>query len=352
MIDAGEAIRKLTLNIARYSGIAPLAKPFLGGIGAILMLHRVTAFPRKPASVNRHLSVRPTFLDRLIADMKADGYEFVSMDEACARIAAGKADRRFATITADDGYRDNLTEALPVFEKHATPFAIYVAPALINRTVDLWWEVAEDVVDARDMLRMPTKAGVVTLDCSTAAKKFEANSWLHRFLTTEVREEDQRAVLRDLAASVDVDPELPARDGLMNWDEIRRIAAHPLATIGAHSVNHYNLSRLTEAKARREIADCAGILEIETGSRPRHMAFPYGYAGAVGCREVALAREAGFVSAVTTRHGVLQAGHAEHMHALPRISVNGRYQRLSHLRTMLSGVTTPLANAGKMVVTV
>jgi len=42
----------------------------------------------------------------------------------------------------------------------------------------------------------------------------------------------------------------------------------------------------------------------------------------------------------------------DHLLALPRISVNGRYQRVAHIRTMLSGVTTPLANAGKMLVTV
>jgi len=65
-----------------------------------------------------------------------------------------------------------------------------------------------------------------------------------------------------------------------------------------------------------------------------------------------LAREAGYVSAVTTRHGVLRAEHAHHLHALPRISVNGRYQSVAHIRTMLSGITTPLANRGKMLVTV
>lgn len=352
MIDAGEAIRKFTLNIARYSGLAPLARPFFGGTGAILMLHRVTTSAPERGSVNRHLSIRPEFLDRLIADMKRDGYEFVSMDEVCDRLATGRAGPRFAAITADDGYRDNLTEALPIFEKHAAPFAIYIAPALINRTVDLWWIVAENIIDARDMVRVPTRSGTVTLDCSTPAKRFQANSWLHDFLTFEVREEEQRAVLRDLAVSVGVDPEAPARDTLMNWDEIRCIAAHPLATIGAHSVNHYNLSRLPEAKAAREIADCAGVLQIETGRRPRHMAFPYGHVGAVGPREVVLAKKAGFLSALTTRHGVLQAGHAQHLHALPRISVNGRYQRVAHLRTMLSGVTTPLANAGRTMVTV
>ena len=62
--------------------------------------------------------------------------------------------------------------------------------------------------------------------------------------------------------------------------------------------------------------------------------------------------EAGYVSAVTTRHGVLRAAHAKHLLALPRISINGRYQRVAHIRTMLSGITTPLANRGKMLVTV
>ena len=38
MIDGGEVVRKLALNMARYSGIAPLARPLMGGIGAILML--------------------------------------------------------------------------------------------------------------------------------------------------------------------------------------------------------------------------------------------------------------------------------------------------------------------------
>jgi len=72
----------------------------------------------------------------------------------------------------------------------------------------------------------------------------------------------------------------------------------------------------------------------------------------VGEREVKLAAEAGFASAVTTRHGVLSPGHARHLHALPRISLNGRYQNVAHVRTMLSGITTPIANAGRRVVTV
>jgi peptidoglycan/xylan/chitin deacetylase (PgdA/CDA1 family) len=137
----------------------------------------------------------------------------------------------------------------------------------------------------------------------------------------------------------------------MSWDDIRHIADHPLGTIGAHTIHHYNLRRLSDEAAEREIRDCASIIEIETGWAPAHFAYPYGHAGAVGEREVRLAREAGYASAVTTRHGVLHGNHRAHMHALPRISVNGRYQRVGYLRTMFSGVTT-LANSGRRVVTV
>ncbi len=154
MIDGGEVIRKLALNVARYSGLAPLARPLVGGIGAILMLHRVTAVPEKPLGVNRHLNIAPDFLDAVIADMKASGYAFVSMDEAVERIKRGGSDGLFAAITADDAYRDNLTEALPVLEKHGAPLMIYVAPALIDGTADLWWDVIDDIVSAGRKLEL------------------------------------------------------------------------------------------------------------------------------------------------------------------------------------------------------
>lgn len=352
MFDRGEVFRKLVLNMARLSGLGTLAKPLVGGVGVILMLHRVTAAPGKPLGINGHLSIAPDFLEAVITDMKGSGYRFVSLDETIDRLRAGHCDEQFATITADDGYRDNLIEALPVFETHETPFTVYVAPGLIDGSTDMWWDLLEDIVGARDHLSMMTGAGPLNLDCSTPAKKHAANARIHDYLTNEIAEEDQRKALRDLAASAGIDYDQPRRQTLMNWDEIRTLAAHRLATIGAHTVHHYNLRRLPEEKVREEMAGAVEMIQAELGQSPRHMAYPYGYALAVGPREVRLAKEAGFASAVTTRHGILRGEHKDHLLALPRISVNGRYQQLSHIRTILSGVTTPLANAGKVVVTI
>ena len=94
----------------------------------------------------------------------------------------------------------------------------------------------------------------------------------------------------------------------------------------------------------------ADMLEAELGKRPAHFAYPYGSSKAAGRREANIAAAEGFVSAVTTRHGTIHAEHQANMWALPRISINGRFQKLVYARTMMSGVTTPIANAGRRVV--
>jgi peptidoglycan/xylan/chitin deacetylase (PgdA/CDA1 family) len=351
MIDRGELLRKLALNLVRFSGIGTFAARFTAGSGAILMLHRVTREPAKPCGFNRHLAISPEFLDAVLTEIRQLGFRFVSMDEVPERLGR-PGDERFLAITADDGYRDNLEHALPVLERHGAPMTVYVAPALIEGTVDLWWDVLEDIVCRSDRLYIDTARGRMTVEASTPAEKFRANTTIHNYLTTELPEEEQRRFIRSLAVATGVDPGRPARDTLMTWDEIRTIARHPLITIGAHSLNHFNLMRLTDDKVRRELIDGAKYLEFELGAAPRHLAYPYGYASAVGAREARIASELGFATAVTTRHGVLYPGHASHLHALPRISINGRYQRLSHVRTMVNGVTTPLANGGRALVTV
>lgn len=347
MIDAREIARKSILGAAHYSGISSIAAPFLAGAGAILMLHRVTESPRSPLGLNSHLAISPHFLDGLLADLKRSGASIVSLDELLDELGSGRG-RRLVAITADDAYLDNLREALPVLETHGAPFTVYVAPGLTSGKVLPWWEVVEEMAAQRDRLEFSVSGERQTLDCSTPRLKRDAARRLMEHIAGEIPEADQQQFLRELGAE-DLGG-TPRR--FMDWDEIRWLSAHPLATIGAHTVHHYNLMRLPEEMAMLEMIRSAAIIADETGARPRHFAFPYGYEAAVGEREVRLARQAGFASAVTTRHGVLQAGHAEQPHALPRISVNGRFQRVGYVRTLLSGITTPLSNGGKRFVTI
>ena len=349
MIDARMMARKLMLGGAYWSGAAALTRPILARAGAILMFHRITDQICSPLGVNDHLSVTPGFLDALLDDLRGQGHIFVSLDELLEALAKGRS-RNLIAITADDGWRDNLTEALPIFEAYDAPFCIYVASGLTSGTVAPWWEVLEEFVASRDRISVPIADGRIELDCPDLSSKRRAADRLMNHLLRHVAEADQQAWLRSIGA-VSADSYDPATR-FMTWEEVRLLQKHRLCTIGAHTIHHYNLSRLRIEDAAHEITGGTDVIETQLGQRPRHLAFPYGSHRAAGVREATLAREAGFASAVTTRHGVLHPAHARHVHALPRVSVNGYYQRLPYVRALMSGLITPLANGGKRLVTV
>jgi len=73
----------------------------------------------------------------------------------------------------------------------------------------------------------------------------------------------------------------------------------------------------------------------------RHFAYPFGDRAAFRRQHVAMAAEAGFVSAASALSGVVQAEGRTNLHALPRIAWDGRQRSLRVMRVLLSGITFP-----------
>ena len=130
----------------------------------------------------------------------------------------------------------------------------------------------------------------------------------------------------------------------MTWQEIADLAADPLVTIGAHTVNHVMLAKVTDSAVRSELDNGRAVIEAALGTRPQHLAYPVGDKTSAGPREFKIAAELGYKTAVTTRPGVIFPGHAEHLTALPRVSLNGEFQRPRYARVLVSGAATGLWN--------
>ena len=130
----------------------------------------------------------------------------------------------------------------------------------------------------------------------------------------------------------------------MDWRELAQLAADPLVTIGAHTVNHPMLAKLPADAARAEMDLSRSVIEAALSRRPQHLAYPFGDATTAGPREFAAAAALGFKTAVTTQPGVIFAAHRERLTALPRISLNGEYQQLRYVRVLLSGSATAMWN--------
>lgn len=336
------------MRLAWHSGFASKMRDRFGGLGSIIMLHRVRPDCISPLGVTRSLSITPGFLDQIIASLKSDGTEIVSMNEVVERVRKGEPNgRRFAAITLDDGYNDNLNFAYPVFQKHNAPFTVYIAPGFEEGAAVLWWEIAEQLIAGANSIKVP---GGPEWRCGTMFQKRATFHAMMRYFSYTLTELEQLPVLREMCAAQGMLCSVAADRDVMSWKELRQIASDPLCTIGAHTVHHYNLRKLMPEMVSQEMRLSADMLEDKLGKRPQHFAYPYGSAKAAGKREASIAAEEGFLSAVTTRHGTIHAEHRTNLHALPRISINGRFQKLIYAQTMMSGATTPIANAGRRVV--
>ena len=273
----------------------------------------------------------------MLRQVAAAGFEFVSLDAAADRIAGRTAsDRPFACFTFDDGYRDNYIHAYPIMKRHGVPFTIYVPTEFPDGDGELWWLVLEQVVRQSQNVIVQMQGAVHTLPCVTVAEKkatFDTIYWWLRGLP----EARARQVVRDLAAGAGVDIAGVCRNLIMSWDEIRRLAADPLVTIGAHTRRHFAVAKLPLAEAREEIAGSMARVSAEIGRPCRHFSFPYGDESSAAVRDFDLAAELGAVTAVTTRKGLIHCGRDTFLTALPRVSLNGDYQHGRYVEVLLTG---------------
>jgi len=336
------------MEFFRASGAHRLAEPFTRGLGAILMFHRVRPRLEQAFEPNQPLEITPEFLSALIAWLRRRGVEIVSLEAAVMRLREGASGAPFAVLSFDDGYRDFVEHALPVLERHDAPFTLYLTSGYADASARLWWVELEEAIRRLDRLDVIAGGRRVCCDSATAAEKRSAFAEIY----SQLRAGDEAELLRvvtALSAEARLEPHALTRRLCLGWAELRALARHQLATIGAHSVTHARLAKVDCATAIFEMAESRLRIEAELERPVPHFCYPVGDPTSAGRREFELAARLGFISAVTTRPGMIFPEHGDHLLALPRLSVNGRHQSLAALDILLSGAPFALMNAGRRV---
>ena len=340
---------------ARRSIKRLLASPaftFLGahhaGIGTCLNYHRITCEDFGPRTFNPNvgLSVHQDAFDEQMRFL-SEHCVCLTAEDAVRLLIRGTLPVNSVVVTFDDGYRDNLTLALPILEKYGVPATIFVATGLIDRTANLWWEEHRFILERLPRLSCAWQGKSYDWDLSSLQLKEVAAADL-RSLFKRLDIPDQQSLLNVLRAQC---PEQYSyNDNILSWEEVRKLDEHPLITIGAHTRNHAILSRLTESELRSELAGSKKILEGHLNHSVDLLAYPVGLRDHASLREFAASRDAGFSAAFTTRASHLHFDHANHLHSLPRIVVD-YFDNLESLRWKLSGFEAMIQQRGRAFVT-
>ena len=334
----------------RHSCAARAAQPWSAGKGALLMLHRVQPGPAPTFAPNARLSVSPEDLRALLASFRAANLDVISLDEALNRLRCRKRARRFVCFTFDDGYRDNLEHALPVFRRFRAPLTVFATAGFADRSHAPWWVALERVIARERALHWSEAGASRWFDVRSLAAKRRVFSLLSaRFQRMTAAELSPRLdhLLTVHGLSVE---EVAARE-TCSWAELR--ALHDAGVeIGCHALSHPCLSRESDSVVRAELSSARRRIEAQLGRGVRHLSYPYGKREHVGMREFVIARELGFASAVTTRAGCLFAAHAVQRHALPRIELTPNLAASPHhVHTVLTGLPLVIRNRGRWLVT-
>jgi peptidoglycan/xylan/chitin deacetylase (PgdA/CDA1 family) len=334
----------LGLEFLYFTGCARFAEWWRAGEGVILKFERVRPQRSGQFQPLESREITPERFERLVRALRRWRYDFIAIGDLAERLQRpGARPRRFVCLTFDIGYRDFLEHAWPILKRHNVPVTIYVPANFADGLGELWWLALEDIVARNDRLGLFIAGREHRIECRRVEDKRDAFAFLSETLGAMAPTE-RSSIVRDLCGRYGGDLSALSAQAVMTWPEIARLAADPLVTVGSASLTYPMLSRLDMPQSERELRMGRTVAEGAVGRPVLHLAYPHGTRETFGRREMTLAAELGFATAVTAEPGMIKAGDVE-MLALPRIAWDSRRKSLRAWRALLAGFTIPEASA-------
>lgn len=284
--------KRMLAGLLVQSGLAGLQARELGPGLQILCYHRITAswndplpglpvgvFAKQIAWCARHM---------ILLDL-ADGIE---------RLRAGTLPPRALALTFDDGTRDFLTRAVPVLQQYNAPATVFLITDGLDQNFEPWslrLRRAAAVVYPK-----PWTSGHAGLGTFDFTEGVPAVRRFNTALKCLAPDDAEALVTKFMDEHLQAAP--PPATELLTWDDARALRETKIA-FGAHTVRHPVLSRCDESRIGRELAESRVRIEVELKKPCRTLAYPFGEAEDRTPLVEKIARDMGFVGAVTTEEG-------------------------------------------------
>jgi peptidoglycan/xylan/chitin deacetylase (PgdA/CDA1 family) len=288
------------------------------GHGAILLYHRVADIGPDPLG----LAVTPEHFAQQL-DALAYGWTPAPLDA----VIAGEAGPHAVAITFDDGYHDNLINALPALGAADIPATLFASTSHIATGVGYWWDGVEAALatadDARDVLALDLPEGTRAWAPRTDNERAAVRAHIHAALRTRDRATIAGALAQLQAwAGQDGATQPPDRDRPLTPEELATLATAGPFSVQAHGRTHLSLAHAPAPVRAGELTGSADDLASWLGEprRPTIFSYPFGVPGVdVDHATKAAARAAGYTHATVNAPGLV--GPSTDPYALPRLAV-------------------------------
>jgi glycosyltransferase involved in cell wall biosynthesis/peptidoglycan/xylan/chitin deacetylase (PgdA/CDA1 family) len=238
-------------------------------------------------------------------------YDVLPVGEAFVRLqGAPPPARPIASITFDDGYRDNVDAALPILLQEGCRATLYATVEAVREGLPPWTHRL--ACDLAALARRPPAPEGGPLHplieaCLRAGSGGDTAEAIRRAVNrAKDRPDAERARIVEAADRLSggvgrrAAPMIGA-EGLRAWRDAGM-------EIGSHTLCHRVLARLPRDERRRDLAQSRADLEALAGAPVVHLAYPNGGAGDWDADTRDDAAAAGYSTAMTTIEGINGAG--------------------------------------------
>jgi peptidoglycan/xylan/chitin deacetylase (PgdA/CDA1 family) len=231
-------------------------------------------------------------------------FNVLPLAEAIERLKARALPARAACVSFDDGYADNIGNALPILCRCGIPATFFIATGFLDGG-RMWNDtVIEAIRHAPDPVLdlTPIQMGIYPLR-DAVERRAAVHTLIPQLKYLPSAERLERVAQIAELSGADLPTNL-----MMTSQQIRDLHAAGME-IGGHTVTHPILSCLDMPRAREEIANGKAALEHLIDAPVRLFAYPNGKPRQDYLLDhVNLVKEVGFDAAVSTAWGVAHPG--------------------------------------------
>ncbi len=304
----------------------------------ILVYHRVHPIPDP---------LRPGDVDAATFDWQmevvARYFTPLALNDAIKLLRQGKLPANAVCVTFDDGYADNVEVALPILQRWAVPATFFLTTGFFGS--GCMWN--DHVIELLRKIETPklslSNLGLGEYEITSMDARLQmVNSVLRQLkhLPFEERSHQVQRLENELNVDVSYSP-------MMQKEQVSVLTQAGMG-IGAHTVNHPILSRISLDEARQEIELGKQQLETLTKKEVTLFAYPNGAPGRdYEAGHVDLVKAAGFDAAFSTAWAAARC--SDDFMQMPRVGAwdNTRFRfYLRLVRNYRTGSAERVAMAG------
>jgi peptidoglycan/xylan/chitin deacetylase (PgdA/CDA1 family) len=210
-----------------------------------------------------HLTVSVENFENQLAYYK-ENYQILKLDEDWNSLK-----KTGLVITFDDGYADNIINALPLLEKYQIPATIFVTTLNINTKNEFWWDrLVFDYAYCNELFYLPEKKDKVSKSANTYKNLAD---YLHR-----MPNENKEKWFQEFEEINKISFTAREQYRSITNSELKLLSEHPLITLGNHTHNHYSLATLNYEQQKEELLLSIKKLDELTSKNIKYLALPHG----------------------------------------------------------------------------